>query len=388
MLETATRIMHRAGVISAGSGSHAAAAAAAAAGQGKAELLLVAGRALHAAASALLQLHEPSAAAVQAAAAHPELQLLKEEPMLVANAPVTLRAVVDCVASISLLLPATAAGRSTGTTPQYLAELQQLLQQLQSPLGAVVPVAHSSHDGRRFLSDVRGYEDLLKELFPIAVVRQLLQLATVICTQVTAPGPLCCANPGCTILSRLSERELVSGRGTVCSGCHAVRLCSTECNKAFWKAGHKKACKRLPEEAGQQQAGGGSKSSSTAGISSSSSRSIRTSAAGSSAGTCAGAGSSSSSTKRSSSGGSSQGVSARSSVSDVPPSHDQGTGEGSSSANAAASAGLQLPGSAAAAAALSVRQLKALLAGLGVGCGAALEKSDLVGALVAQLQLT
>jgi hypothetical protein len=34
-----------------------------------------------------------------------------------------------------------------------------------------------------------------------------------------------------------------------------------------------------------------------------------------------------------------------------------------------------------------VRQLKALLAGLGVGFGAAVEKSDLVGAMVAQLGL-
>jgi hypothetical protein len=41
-----------------------------------------------------------------------------------------------------------------------------------------------------------------------------------------------------------------------------------------------------------------------------------------------------------------------------------------------------------AASALSVRQLKALLAGLGVGCHAAAEKSDLVGALVAQLGLS
>jgi hypothetical protein len=54
----------------------------------------------------------------------------------------------------------------------------------------------------------------------------------------------------------------------------------------------------------------------------------------------------------------------------------------------AAGAGLELPTSAAAAAVLGVRQLKALLSALGVGCGAAVEKSDLVEALVSHLQLS
>jgi hypothetical protein len=50
-------------------------------------------------------------------------------------------------------------------------------------------------------------------------------------------------------------------------------------------------------------------------------------------------------------------------------------------------ASLDLPSSAAAASALGVCQLKALLAVLGVDCAAAVEKSDLVGALVAHLGL-
>jgi hypothetical protein len=58
---------------------------------------------------------------------------------------------------------------------------------------------------------------------------------------------------------------------------------------------------------------------------------------------------------------------------------------GSDSTDAAA--GVDLPTSAAAASALGVRQLKALLAGLRVDCTAAVEKSDLVGALVAHLGL-
>jgi hypothetical protein len=108
---------------------------------------------------------------------------------------------------------------------------------------------------------VRGLQALLKELFPPELARQLLQLANGVCTQLAAPGALCCANPGCTNLVKLSERELVAGKGTVCSSCRAVRLCSAECNKAFWKAGHKQACKRLKEA--QQQQGGSSSSSSS-----------------------------------------------------------------------------------------------------------------------------
>jgi hypothetical protein len=258
----------------AATGSSQAAAAAAAAGQGKAEWLLVAGRALHAAASTLLRLHEPPAAAVQAVAAaavHP-----MQEPALVGNAPVVLRAMVDCVASIGSLLPATAGLSSAGNTPQYQTELQQLQQQLRAPLDAVLRVADSLRGGRRVLVNVRGYEVLLKEIFPAEVARQLLQLATLICAQVAAPGKLCCANPGCTDCSKLSEKELVSGKGTVCSGCHAVRVCSAECNKVYWKAGHKKACKRLQEEAALQQQRG---SSSRGGASSSRSSSSRVGAA-------------------------------------------------------------------------------------------------------------
>jgi hypothetical protein len=61
---------------------------------------------------------------------------------------------------------------------------------------------------------------------------------------------------------------------------------------------------------------------------------------------------------------------------------------GKSSAGIAAAVALHMPSSAAGASALGVRQLKALLAALGVDCSAAVEKSDLVGALVAHLGLS
>ncbi|KAF6255821.1 hypothetical protein COO60DRAFT_1627408 [Scenedesmus sp. NREL 46B-D3] len=38
-----------------------------------------------------------------------------------------------------------------------------------------------------------------------------------------------------------ARRQLVAGKGTVCSACRSVRLCGPACNKAYWKAGHKQA---------------------------------------------------------------------------------------------------------------------------------------------------
>jgi hypothetical protein len=182
-----------------------------------------------------------------------------------------LRFILACVEDIGRLLPFAAGGRSTGSTPQHIADVQLLQQHLQQQLEAgVSPVVFSLQCGRQAVDGIGGLTALVKELFPAVLAGQLLQLATDVCAQLTAPGPLCCANPGCTNCSKLSERESVSGRGTVCSGCHAVRVCSSECNKAYWKAGHKKACKRLKEASGQQQRGGSSSSNSRVGASSSS----------------------------------------------------------------------------------------------------------------------
>jgi hypothetical protein len=223
----------------------------------------------------------------------------------------------------------------------------------------------------------------LVRVFPADAAQQMLQLADGVCTQFVSAevAPLCCANPGCTNCSRLSEQELVSGKSTVCSGCRMVRLCSAECNAAFWKAGHKQVCKRLKGSKQLQRAADDVKGSSSADRTGGSSRTSNSSRSSSGTSTSM-ANSSSSSSMRNSSAGCSQGSSVRSSSSG-----EAGSGLMGDIGSASAAAVLELPGNAAAAAALSVRQLKALLAGLGAGCVAAVEKSDLVGALVAHLGL-
>jgi hypothetical protein len=149
---------------------------------------------------------------------------------------------------------------------------------------------------------------------------------------VTAALPVgwACNNAACTNLAKLSELQLVRGKAKVCGGCKLVRMCSAECQRQHWKAGHKLVCKKLAAAAAAAEATHGSNTAA---------------------------------------GGSSSNI--------------------SSSATAAAAAGVELPSSAAAAAALPVRQLKALLTALGVaGLAGAVEKSDLVGLLVGHLALS
>jgi hypothetical protein len=49
------------------------------------------------------------------------------------------------------------------------------------------------------------------------------------------------------------ERQLVAGKGTVCSACRSVRLCGPACNKAYWKAGHKQVCALFKQRSSQQE---------------------------------------------------------------------------------------------------------------------------------------
>jgi hypothetical protein len=151
-----------------------------------------------------------------------------------------------------------------------------------------------------------------------------------------------CNNAACTNLAKLSELQLVRGKAKVCGGCKLVRMCSAECQRQHWKAGHKKVCKALAAAAAATVEGGEASSKK----------------AGSSQGTASGDSSSKSS-------------------SDVSNERD------------VEAASLKLPSSAAAASALSIRELKTLLrvVGLQGAVAAAVEKSDLVALLVEHLRL-
>uniref|UniRef100_A0A383WBB5 MYND-type domain-containing protein n=1 Tax=Tetradesmus obliquus TaxID=3088 RepID=A0A383WBB5_TETOB len=66
------------------------------------------------------------------------------------------------------------------------------------------------------------------------------------------PSRHCCNHSGCANLGRLSEAELVAGRGCVCGRCFAARYCSKECQVAAWPL-HRRLCKAIQHERQQQQ---------------------------------------------------------------------------------------------------------------------------------------
>jgi hypothetical protein len=114
--------------------SHARAAAAAQAGSrsntataehDRSQLLLLAGRALYVAASALLQLHEGPDVTAQPAGAWKLPAGAVEDPALVSNAPLTIEGLGLYVTATGHLLPgATSALAGHSSTPAHVAELQ------------------------------------------------------------------------------------------------------------------------------------------------------------------------------------------------------------------------------------------------------------------------
>jgi hypothetical protein len=348
-------------------------------------LVLLIGRALHVVARALLQLHESAEGAAATGRLMPHQQQDERAPQvlvpvlsallyfyLAALGPLLKQAAEKVAAASSSSSSASTADDGNvvdqdgaAAVQQHISEIKQL-QKLQQNLlktvwqGAVAVI--DSCVGGAADSRLTTGAAAMREMIPAAAAQQLLQLATGVCTQLVLVDSVaqCCANPGCTNCSKLSEHELVGGKGTVCSSCRAVRLCSAECNKAYWKAGHKQVCKRLGGGK-QQQTGGDGKQARSGSNSSSSSGKRRAEVGG--------------------------GNRSSSSAGPADSTSNKDSGSSSAAAAAAAAAGFDLLSSAAAAAALSVRQLKALLAGLRVDCAAAVEKSDLVGALVAHLGL-
>lgn len=80
------------------------------------------------------------------------------------------------------------------------------------------------------------------KVFSEELPRQLIDLGTAACA--VYPTPFCCNNPLCGNVAKLSELELVGGKGCVCSGCQVARYCGRGCQTAHWKQ-HKPACKKL-----------------------------------------------------------------------------------------------------------------------------------------------
>jgi hypothetical protein len=54
-----------------------------------------------------------------------------------------------------------------------------------------------------------------------------------------------CCNPHCSNTGKLSEWQLVSGKGCVCNGCGVARYCSKACQVKMWAKHHRQVCMRL-----------------------------------------------------------------------------------------------------------------------------------------------
>jgi hypothetical protein len=75
------------------------------------------------------------------------------------------------------------------------------------------------------------------------LARNLQQFGDAICLQL--PVSFWCCNPRCSSVQQHSELELVSGKGSRCSGCAAARFCSKACQQQCWKGQHAPVCKRI-----------------------------------------------------------------------------------------------------------------------------------------------
>jgi hypothetical protein len=75
------------------------------------------------------------------------------------------------------------------------------------------------------------------------LARDVQQFGDAICLQL--PVSFWCCNPHCSSVQQHSELELVSGKGSRCSGCAAARFCSKACQQQCWKGQHAPVCKRI-----------------------------------------------------------------------------------------------------------------------------------------------
>jgi hypothetical protein len=75
------------------------------------------------------------------------------------------------------------------------------------------------------------------------LAHDLQQFGDAICLQL--PVSFWCCNPRCSSVQQHSELELVSGKGSRCSGCAAARFCSKACQQQCWKGQHAPVCKRI-----------------------------------------------------------------------------------------------------------------------------------------------
>jgi hypothetical protein len=110
-----------------------------------------------------------------------------------------------------------------------------------------------------------GAASLLQHMWGDSLPGQLSAFGAAVAAAL--PVGWACNNAACTNLAKLSELQLVRGKAKVCGGCKLVRMCSAECQRQHWKAGHKLVCKKLAaaaaaaNEPGINSASGGCRNS-------------------------------------------------------------------------------------------------------------------------------
>lgn len=158
---------------------------------------------------------EPDAAAADA----PSYTIQKKNP------------VHQCSSAVSCCLKWLQHGSNTAQLAAAGYDADMLLQQLLDTTAALEPLTQQKAPvGVTVASSVAG-----------SAVEQLQMLGGALGA---LAHPHACNNIGCTSLLGPSERQLVGGRGTSCSGCRTARYCGKQCQKQHWKQ-HKPFCKAI-----------------------------------------------------------------------------------------------------------------------------------------------
>jgi hypothetical protein len=247
-------------------------------------MLLLCGRSLYAAGQALLQLHqkvEAQEVVFPVVGVSNETTLSSNQDIDRDSLSAELTAVLlGCVTAVAPALQEAAAELAAGSNSssssssaarKSMRALLQLQLGLQDTLAAASEACSRTSSSRcdsnaacaaqaiiaiipsMTEEHTHNAEAQLRTALTADTAQQLVDLGSGICVQLAAGQHWCCANPGCTNLADVLERQLVAGKGTVCSACRSVRLCGPDCNKAYWKAGHKRVCALFKQRSSQQE---------------------------------------------------------------------------------------------------------------------------------------
>lgn len=143
--------------------------------------------------------------------------------------------------------PAGAAAAACYFTQKPYDQVMQLQSAAAAALVSAAAVADSDSEPHMRPAGLANleYEDLppgMSKAMWDGVLQHLHQYASNLQGQL--PLSVCCNNTGCTNVDKLSEQQLVGGKGSTCAGCSLAKYCSRECQVQHWKQ-HKAVCKRL-----------------------------------------------------------------------------------------------------------------------------------------------